>query len=144
MTDQGTATPQFRTRRPAVTTARITIVVPVTVATWRQPRVAIAGSDVPSPSAAIAINSPQVDASIKGALICAKTGATATHEGAMLFSTQSATKTSAKVGNGIRAASLVTDRRANDHPITSTTGNSRKTRNSFTMTAVLPVGSETA
>ena len=47
----------------------------VTVATWREPSAAIAGSEVPSPSAEIAISRPQVEASISGALMCAKSGA---------------------------------------------------------------------
>ena len=56
---------------PAVATTRITTVVPVTVATCRQPSAAMAGSEVPSPSAPIAISRPQVEASTSGALISA-------------------------------------------------------------------------
>ena len=55
-------------------------------------RVSIAGSDVPSPSAPIAIKRPQVETSISGALTSAKAGASEPSNGAMLLSTQSATK----------------------------------------------------
>src|SRR5882762_6739463 len=135
---------QFEIISPAVTTTRITTVVPVTVATCRQPSAAIAGSEVPRPKALIAISSPQVEASISGALISANAGATLPIEIAMLLMTHSATNTSAKTGNGMRAASLATERRANMKPMTRTTGNRRKTRNSFTTTAVLPTVSDTA
>ena len=60
---------QRRTMSPAVTTMRITSVVPVTVAMWRQPSAPMAVSEVPRPSAAIAISSPQVDACPSAALI---------------------------------------------------------------------------
>ena len=50
----------------------------------------------------------------------------------------------AKTGTGILAAPVVTLWRANDQPMASTTGNSRNTRNSLTITAVLPVVSDTA
>src|SRR6266567_4179902 len=90
------------------------------------------------------ISSPAVEASISGALISAKAGATLLIEIAMLLSTHSATNTSAKTGNGMRAASLATERRANMKPMTRTTGNRRKTRNSLTTTAVLPTVSDTA
>ena len=53
---------QARTRRPAVTTPNITRVVPVKTAMWRQPMRRIAVSEVPSPSAAIASSSPQLEA----------------------------------------------------------------------------------
>src|SRR5215813_7044614 len=128
----------------AVTATRITTVVAVTVATCRHPSAAIAGTEVPSPSAPIATNRPQVEASTSGALISANSGATSPTDMAMLLSTHSATNTSANSGNGIRAASRATDRRANAKPISITTGNSRNTRNSFTITAVLPTGSDTA
>ena len=45
----------------------------------------MAVSDVPSPSAPMAIKSPQVDASTSGALICAKAGARAGTDDAMLL-----------------------------------------------------------
>src|SRR5262245_23708670 len=101
-------------------------------------------TDVPRPSAEMAIKRPQVDTSINGALIRANTGVTAGKAAAMLLRTQRPTKTSAKTGIGILAAAVVTVRRANNQPTTRTSGNIRKTRNSLTMTAVLPVGSDTA
>ena len=61
---------QARTRRPAVDDAqRITRVVPVKTAMWRQPMRRIAVSEVPSPSAAMAISSPQLEAVTSAALI---------------------------------------------------------------------------
>src|SRR6476620_3009339 len=103
----------------------------------------MAVKDVPSPSAEIAINKPQVDASIKGALISATIEAVAGNADATLFSAQRATKTRANMGIGILAAGA-TARRANNQPIRRTTGNIKNTRNSLTMTAVFPAVSETA
>jgi hypothetical protein len=62
-------------------------VVPATVATSRHPSAAMAVSDLLSPSAEIAIKSPQVDASISGSLIHASIPATAGNGAAMLLST---------------------------------------------------------
>src|SRR5262249_29985698 len=102
----------------------------------------MAVSEVPSPSAEIAIKSPHVEASINGALINANVGA---RVGATtLLSPHSATKTIAKIGIGMLTADVATARRANNQPITSTSGNIRKTRNSLTITAVLPAVSDTA
>src|SRR5262245_64333815 len=98
----------------------MTSVVPTTVATWRQPSAAMAVSEVPSPSAEMAIRRPQVDASINGALIRANAGVTAGTAAAMLLRTHRATKTSAKTGIGILAAAVVTARRANSQPTTRT------------------------
>ena len=56
-----TRAPQCKTRRPAVTTLSITRVVPVKTAMWRQPMRRIAVGEVPSPSAAIATSSPQLE-----------------------------------------------------------------------------------
>ena len=50
---------------------RITSVVAPTVAMWRQPSMPIADTEVPSPSAPIAISSPSVEASARTALIFA-------------------------------------------------------------------------
>ena len=47
---------------PARTTIRITSVVPVNTAMWRQPMRRSEVSDVPRPSAPIAISRPQVEA----------------------------------------------------------------------------------
>src|ERR1700716_2546054 len=99
--------------------------------------------DAPSPRAEMAINKPQVDASMRGAFICANIGATAGNVAARLLSPQRATKTSAKTGIGILVAVVATARRANVQPITRTTGSIRKTRNSLTTTAVLPAVSDT-
>ena len=56
----------------------------------------------------------------------------------------SARKTRAKTGTGTFAAPRAAPLRANHQPTASTTGSSRNTRKSFTITAVLPAGSETA
>ena len=127
-----------KTIRPAVMTAKMTSVVPVTVATCRHPSAAIPLNDVPSPSADIASNNPHVDASINGALIHASIRANGGNAGAMLLRTHKATKTIAKTGIGTLAAVVVTLRRAKNQPIARTSGSMRNTRNSLTMTAVLP------
>src|SRR6516225_1230714 len=101
-------------------------------------------SEVPSPSAEIAIKSPHVEASINGALINANVGARVGKAATTLLSPHSATKTIAKIGIGMLTADVATARRANNQPITSTSGNIRKTRNSLTITAVLPAVSDTA
>src|SRR4051794_35725994 len=103
----------------------------------------MAVNDVPSPSAEIAVKRAQGDASIKGALTLANIEAKPGNAGATLFNTHSATKTRANMGIGILPA-VATARRANNQPITSTNGSIKKTRNSFTTTAVLPAVSETA
>src|SRR5262249_5794614 len=130
--------------RPAVIIARMNSVVPTTVALCRQPSAAMAVGDVPRPSAAIAIRSPQVEASIRGALIVAKAGTRAGKAVATLLSTQTPTKGNARTGTGIFGAALATPRRANNQPMQSTVGNIRKTRNSLTITAVLPAVSDAA
>src|SRR5882757_3956393 len=141
----GSGRPAHRSSiRPPVATARMTSVVPSTVAMWRQPSDAIAVSDVASPSAEMAISSPQFDASISGVLTLANTGATVGKAGAMLLSTQRPTKTSANTGTGMRAAAVATVRRANHQPMTRTSGSISRTRNNLTTTAVLPTASETA
>ena len=116
----------------------------MTVATWRQPSFAIAVSDVPSPSAPIAMRSPQLEASTRTAFTGPYTGDTAGIWPARLFRTHSARKTSAKTGTGTFAAPCSTPLRVNHQPTASTTGSSRKTRKSFTTTAVFPPRSETA
>src|SRR5262245_24955471 len=133
-----------RMARPAVTTAKMTSVVPATVATCRHPSAAIPVSEVPRPNAEIAINSPHVDASINGGLIQARIDASAGNESALLLSAHRATNTTAKSGIGTLAAVLAMARLANNQPIASTTGNIRKTRNNLTITAVLPAVSDTA
>src|SRR5205814_674696 len=127
---------------PVVAVPRMTTVAPTTVAACRQPIAAIAGSDVPRPIALIATSRPQVEASMSGALSCANADAEPGNDKAMLFAIQSATKTSPNTGKGTLAASLATERCVKNQPITSSTGNSRNTRNSFTITAVLPDGSD--
>src|ERR1700738_1627755 len=104
----------------------------------------MAVSDVPRPRAEMAISKPQVDASMRGALICANIGAMAGNAAAILLSPHSATKTSAKTGIGMGVAVVAMVRRANVQPMTRTTGNIKKTRNSLTTTAVLPAVSDTA
>src|SRR6266700_1971883 len=104
----------------------------------------MAVNDVPSPSAEIAINRTQVDASINGALIQASMRATVGNGAAILLSAHRATNTSAKTGIGILVAAVATARRANSQPMTRTRGNIRRTRNSVTMTAELPAVSDTA
>src|SRR5215813_13762912 len=104
----------------------------------------MAVSDVPSPSAEIAINRPQVDASINGALIQASMRATVGNGAAILLSAHRATNTSAKTGIGILVAAVATARCANSQPMTRTRGNIKRTRNSLTITAVLPAVSDTA
>src|SRR5262249_24699034 len=115
-----------------------------TVALCRQPSAAMAVGEVPSPSAAIAIRSPQVDASTRGALIVAKADMAAGKAAAALLSRQNPTKANAKTGTGIFAAALATLRRANSQPMQSTVGSIRKTRNNLTITAVLPAVSDAA
>src|SRR6266699_3474727 len=102
----------------------------------------MAVNDVPSPSAEIAINRPQVDASINGALIQASMRATVGNGAAILLSAHRDTNTSAKTGIAILVAAVATARRANSQPMTR--GNIRRTRNSLTITAVLPAVSDTA
>src|SRR5260370_33028297 len=121
----------------------MTSVVPITVATWRHPSAAIPLNDVPSPSADIASNNPQVDASINGALIHASIWANGGIAGAMLFRTHRATKTIAKTGIGILAAAGRTFRCASNQPIAKTTRSQTKTANSMTTTAELPADSNT-
>src|ERR1700694_538212 len=104
----------------------------------------MAVSDVPSPSAEMAISRPQVDASMRGALIWANIGPMVGNAAAILLSPHRATKTSAKTGTGILVAVFEMARRANIQPMMRTVGNIRKTRNSLTMTAVLPAVSDTA
>ncbi len=55
-----------------------------------------------------------------------------------------ARNTKAKTGTGTRAALAAAPLRANHQPVASTTGKSRNTRNSLTMTAALPAVSDTA
>ena len=47
--------------RPTIASTRMTIVVPMTVATWRMPSAAMAEIEVPRPSAPMAMRSPQVE-----------------------------------------------------------------------------------
>src|SRR5262245_41208355 len=104
----------------------------------------MAVNDVPSPSAAIATSSPQVDASTSSGLMRAKAGASGGMKGATLLSTHNATNTSANTGTGTWATVVATVRRANIQPTARTTGSISSTRNSLTTTAVLPVASDTA
>src|SRR5262245_14511905 len=104
----------------------------------------MAVGEVPSPSAAMAIRRPQVEASTNGALIAAKVGATRGNAAAALLSTQNATKANANTGTGILVAAFATLRRANSQPMQSTIGNISSTRNSFTITAAFPAVSDTA
>ena len=52
-----------KTTRAAATTTRMTTVVPTTVTMWRQPNEVTEDSDVPRPSAEMAISRPSVEAS---------------------------------------------------------------------------------
>jgi hypothetical protein len=102
------------------------VVVPITVATVTPAEGSNGGQGCPQgPSAEIAINRPQVDASIKGALTWANIAAKPGNAGATLFSTHRATKTRANMGIGILPAVAIA-RRANNQPITSTTGSIKK------------------
>src|SRR5690349_11287514 len=63
--------PYCKRIRPPVAMTRMTSVVAPTVAMWRQPSMPIADTEVPRPSAPIAIRSPSVEASTSTVLILA-------------------------------------------------------------------------
>src|SRR5262249_16245617 len=108
--------------RPAVTAARMTSVVPITIAMWAQPSRRMQATEGPSPSAEIATSRPQLDASTRGALIRVNISVRLGTPVATLLRRHRATKTTAKTGIGTFAAVAATVRRENDHPTVSTRG----------------------